>query len=147
MFKKILFVVGAIAITASALSQVEVQAPELRRLGAVGEVEGLVTVSDGSTIANVVKDSPVIEGTRYVTSSSGSAVLEMDNGCKIDLKPSQSLVVDGAKNCPALIAAIESLSNSNAVFVALSNPAIALGTLASAALISTARNGGPISGQ
>jgi hypothetical protein len=144
MFKKILAVVGAIVIAASAMSQV--QTPEPKRVGRVGEVEGLVTVSDGNNVSNVVKDSPVIEHTRYVTSSTGSAVLKMNNGCTVNLRPSQSLTIDPAKDCEELIAAIESLSNPKGIFLALS-PATGLGALASAALISTARNGGPISAQ
>jgi hypothetical protein len=145
MFKKILMALGVIAICASAMSQA--QAPDPKLVGRVGEVEGLVTVSDGTTVSNVVKDSAIIEHTRYVTSSTGSAVLKMNNGCTLDLKPNQSLTIDNAKDCEALIAAIESLSNSNGILAFLPSAPVALGALASAALISTARNGGPISAQ
>jgi hypothetical protein len=148
MLKKSLALAAAIAFSGCVAAQTPASAPAPAQLGTVDEVKGLVTVSDGTSIGNVVNGNPVIDGSRFVTSSSGSALLRMSHGCDIRLKPSQSLTVKSALNCEALIAAIETLGNNNAVFAMLSNPLLDIGTLASAALLSTARNnGGPISGQ
>jgi hypothetical protein len=145
MSKKIFSVALALAISASAISQTQSTNPI--QIGTVDDVQGLVTVSDGSSVGNAVKGAPVVDGTRYVTSSTGSATLKMDNGCNVHLNPNQSLVVQDKQDCEALIAAIQTLSDSNRVLALLGNPLVGLGSIASAALISTARNGGPISGQ
>jgi hypothetical protein len=142
MLKKSLAVAAAIAFSGCVAAQT--QAPA--QLGTVDEVQGLVTVSDGTSVGNVVNGNPVNDGSRFVTSSSGSVLLRMSHGCDIRLKPSQSLTVKDGLNCEALIAAIETLGNNNAIFAL--TPLTGIGILASAALISTARNnGGPISGQ
>jgi hypothetical protein len=147
MWKKLIAIACALAFSAGAMAQTQAPLPAPAQLGTVDDVQGLVTVSDGTSIGNVVNGSPVIDGSRFVTSSSGSALLRMSKGCDIRLKPSQSLVVQDGLNCEALIAAIQTLGNNNAMFALLTNPLVGMGTLASAALISTARNGGPISGQ
>lgn len=138
---------AAFAVSACAIAQTQTQtpAPAPAQLGVIEKVQGLVTVSDGTSIGNAVNGAPVIDGNRFVTSSSGSATLKMDNGCNIVLKPSQSLTLDGKQNCDQMLAAVQSLGDNNGVFALLANPLVGLGTLASAALIATARNGGPIS--
>jgi len=145
MLKKSIALAAAIAVSVCAIAQTQAPAPAPAQLGTVENVQGLVTVSDGTSIGNVVKGGPVIDGSRFVTSSSGSATLKMDNGCNITLKPSQSLTLQGKQNCDEMLAAIQSLGGNNGVFAALANPLVGIGTLASAALIATVRNGGPIS--
>jgi hypothetical protein len=147
MLKKSIALVAAFAVSICAIAQTEAPAPAPAQLGTVENVQGLVTVSDGTSIGNVVKGGPVMDGSRFVTSSSGSATLKLDNGCIVALKPSQSLTFQGKQNCDQTLAAIQSLGGNNGVFAALANPLVGLGTLASAALIATVRNGGPISGQ
>jgi hypothetical protein len=143
MLKKTFAALVVLAVSAAAISQTT--APV--HLGTVQSVQGLVTVSDGTSIGNVVSGTAIMDGSRIVTSSSGSATLKLDNGCTIDLKPSRSLTFQGQKDCDQTVAAIVVLDGNNAVFAALNNPLLGIGVLASAALISTARNGGPISGQ
>jgi hypothetical protein len=143
MLKKSFAVLAILAVSAAAIAQTTAPA----QLGTVQSVQGLVTVSDGTSIGNVVNGSPIIDGSRFVTSSSGSATLKFDNGCTVELKPSRALTLQGKQNCDEVVAAIVVLDGNNAVFAALTNPLVGIGTLASAALISTARNGGPISGQ
>ena len=77
-------------------------------IGTSVDVKGLVTVSNGSEVSGVADGHPVIDGTRYVTSSIGSVTLKFEN-CEIRLKPNQSLVIDERKICEPLIAAIENL--------------------------------------
>jgi hypothetical protein len=77
-------------------------------VGTSVDVKGLVTVSNGSEVSGVADGHPIIDGTRYVTSSIGSVTLKFEN-CEIRLKPSQSLVIDERRICDALIASIENL--------------------------------------
>jgi hypothetical protein len=83
-------------------------------LGKATELQGLVTVSDGSAVSRVVLNQPVVQHTRYVTSSTGYVTLKMDNGCDIVLKPNQALTVEDEQDCGALWAAIQSLGGTAA---------------------------------
>ncbi len=82
-------------------------------LGTTTEVEGLVTVTYGSNAASVVLQTPVVDRSRFVTSSSGSTTLRFNDGCVLKLKPNQSVLVDGQKDCEAKIAAIQNLSRDS----------------------------------
>jgi hypothetical protein len=86
-------------------------------IGKVAEVEGVVTVSNGVTVATAVLGSPVIEGTRYVTAASGSTLLRMDRGCDIRLKPNESLLIDGNRDCAALLALVQPVGANLAAVV------------------------------
>lgn len=81
-----------------------------KALGTAADVQGLVTVSDGTSISTVQTGTPIVDGTRFVTSSSGSAALKLENGCDIILKPNQSVTILGDKNCGALLAAVQNTS-------------------------------------
>jgi len=72
------------------------------------DVKGLVTVSNGSEVSGVADGHPILNGTRYVTSSIGSVTLKFEN-CEVRLKPGQSLVIDERRICDGLIASIENL--------------------------------------
>lgn len=78
-------------------------------LGAAADVKGLVTVSDGTTVSSVVNRSPIVDGARFVTSSTGSVTLKFDQGCDIKLEPNQSLVVRGNNRCEAILASVQSI--------------------------------------
>src|SRR3954468_7774690 len=99
MFGKTITALGALLLSAAALAQAVV--------GAVTGVQGLVTVSTASTVANAVPGSPVADGNRYVTGSNGTLTLKMNNGCEVTLKPNQSLVIAGNVTCEALLAMIQ----------------------------------------
>jgi hypothetical protein len=87
-------------------------------LGKAIEVKGLVTVSDESGVSRVVVNNAVIDRSRFVTSSSGSATLRLDNGCDILLKPNQALTIEHEQPCDALWASIESLGNPSGLLLA-----------------------------
>lgn len=99
---------GLFLLSASALALA--QAPA-QVVGRAVDVEGLVTVSQGANVRTVLNDSPVIDGTRYVTASTGSVTLKFKDACDVKLKPNQSLEVDSRKPCAALIAAVQTLGN------------------------------------
>lgn len=122
MLKKCLALVLAGGLLAS--GTVWAQAPKV--LGATTDVKGLVTVSDGRTVASVVNRSPIIDGARFVTSSTGSVTLKFDQGCDIKLEPNQSLVVRDSNPCAAMIASIQSLPGEAAAGAAPARSSIAL---------------------
>jgi hypothetical protein len=94
MMKKILFVLGGIVLAGSTLAADVV-------VGSVVEVEGLVTVSNGTTINNVVKGMPVTDQSRFVASSTGSVTLRFDNGCDVNLRSNQYMTIDAKTAAPA----------------------------------------------
>jgi hypothetical protein len=78
-------------------------------IGVTDNVSGLVTVSQGNTMANAVPGGALFDGARVVTTSTGSVVLRLRNGCNIALASNQSIVLDGKqRDCKALIASIQS---------------------------------------
>lgn len=103
MLKIGLIVLVSLLVAATVSAQ-----PADKVLGQALEVKGLVTVSNGVEVSGVLDGSPVVNGTRYVTSSIGSVTLKFDH-CEVRLKPSQSVVVDERRICDGMIAAIESL--------------------------------------
>ncbi|ROZ66184.1 hypothetical protein [Ramlibacter sp. WS9] len=111
MFKH-LFTATVLCAGVAAFAQSQPQA-----IGKVAEVEGVVTVSNGVTVATAVLGSPVIEGTRYVTAASGSTLLRMDRGCDIRLKPNESLLIDGNRDCAALLALVQPVGANLAAVV------------------------------
>lgn len=111
MFKQ-LFTATVLCAGVATFAQSQPQA-----IGKVAEVEGVVTVSNGVTVATAVLGSPVVEGTRYVTAASGSTLLRMDRGCDIRLKPNESLLIDGNRDCAALLALVQPVGANLAAVV------------------------------
>ena len=88
------------------------QAPGV--LGKVANVEGVVTISDGVTVGTAVPGTVITQGNRFVTASSGAARLTMDNGCVINLKPNESLLIDSKLSCRELIASVQAVGSNAA---------------------------------
>jgi hypothetical protein len=104
--KKLLFALSAlVAATAYA------QAP----LGTVTTVEGVVTATQGTTGVTVVTGTPVQEGMRFVTTSSGRVVLRMNNGCVVTVPAGSAITVLPNQSCQQLSAAVVPLAPSTAV--------------------------------
>ena len=140
MFKKSLSAVGIAALAGAVFAQIVI--------GSVTDVKGLVTVSDATSVTTVVKNAPIVDGTRFVTSSSGSAMLRLNQqgrDCEIELKPNQSLVVDQDKTCPQLLALVLSTS-TDAAAVAIggtgTRDALLAGLAITVALIAGKTTGG-----
>lgn len=115
-------------IAATACASVCAQAPQA--LGKVVEVRGLVTMSLGSNVATVGPDTPVFDGARFVTGSSGGAELDLAGGCVVKLGPNQSVAVDAALSCDNQIAAIQTLTDTvpaGSMFARYIAPAAILG--------------------
>jgi hypothetical protein len=90
------------------------QAPAPQTLGTVAEVRGLVTMSLGANVATVQPDTPVFDGARFVSSSSGEAEIRFKNGCRLKLLPNQWVTIDSAQDCDTLIASIRTITDTNA---------------------------------
>lgn len=101
MFVKSFLVLYSALAMASAFAQ--------ESLGTVGNVQGLVTVIDGASGGTVSPGAPITEGMRFMTTSSGSATLQLNNGCTLTLQPGQAVTVHDRMTCPALVAAVENL--------------------------------------
>lgn len=75
-------------------------------LGTVGNVQGLVTDTDGATISSTNPGEVIKDGERFVTSSNGSVTLQLNNGCTIILQPNQAVTIDSRMTCRELLAAV-----------------------------------------
>lgn len=135
MFNRSLGVVAALLMAGSAFGNAVV-------IGKTAKVQGLVTVSTGTQVGMVAADHPIVEGSRYVTSSSGSVTLRLDGDCDVTLRPNQSLTVDRARNCAELWAAVQNLGGQPGAVVAGGNPLLGFGAVIGVALL-TADGRGP----
>ena len=90
----------ALAVQAQQAIVAPIAPPNVKLLGTVREVQGLVTMSFASQVATVAPNTPVFERTRFVASSSGRARLIFDNGCDVTLEPSHWVYVEDIEKCP-----------------------------------------------
>ena len=93
----------ALLLTVCASTAALAQAPAV---GVATRVQGLVTVSQGNMLGNLVKDTPLSNGARVVTTSTGFADLQLSNGCAIALLPNQAITINSQLDCKAQVAGI-----------------------------------------
>lgn len=109
---------------------------ERERLGIVDNVQGLVTVTDGATGSTVATGNLIISGMRFVTSSSGSAVLRFDNGCVLKLEPSHAVTILHRETCEALIAGVQPVGGTTVAGASsFTQGALATGGLAATGIL------------
>lgn len=102
-------------------------------------VEGLVTVSQRNTLGNLVRDLTLFNGARIAATSTGAAVIKLDNGCRIELTANQAVTIDSRLDCKALIASVQSTgpgvgavaAGNSAIVPAIAAGALAIGLIAS----------------
>ena len=94
-----------LVLSAFACASAIAQAP----LGTVVSVDGVVTATQGGTGATVRPGSPVVNGTRLVTTSSGRVTIRMNSGCVVNLAPGQALTVLQTMTCQELVAAVQTV--------------------------------------
>ncbi|MES2785440.1 MAG: hypothetical protein V4684_08250 [Pseudomonadota bacterium] len=70
------------------------------------EVKGLVTVSNGTTISNVVVGPQYSEGSHFVTGAGAETTLRLSTGCEVRMTANQAITIDSRRNCEALLAAL-----------------------------------------
>lgn len=102
-----LFALAAIVVSAGAIAQ--------SQIGTIANVQGLVTMSDATSVTTVLPGSPVYDGASVVTSSTGFTTISVNGGCDIRLTPNQSVTVTKDKTCAALLAAVTPLPAGTAV--------------------------------
>lgn len=102
---KSIFIVGAALLASAAFAQ--------ESLGTVENVQGIVTDTEGDSVSSTNTGEPIHDGERFVTSSSGSVTLKMNNGCTITLQPNQAVTIDSRMTCRELLAAITPVGGAN----------------------------------
>lgn len=111
------FVLGGLLLSGTVLAQ--------SVLGSAIEVQGLVTVSNGTSLTNAVSGMLVVDGSRIVTSSGSSATVRLKNDCVLKMGPNQSLTVAADRTCDELLAQLQ----GSGVKGAAATPGGALGPL------------------
>jgi hypothetical protein len=102
VISKTFLAIGSALFAAAAFAQ----AP----IGKVESVNGIVTVTDGARGGTAASGNAITSGMRFVTTSGGSAVLRLNNGCVVNLKPNQSVTVDQGMSCDQLLASVQTRS-------------------------------------
>jgi hypothetical protein len=95
--KKLLAALSTIAC-ASVLAQGAV--------GTVTNVQGVVTATTGTTGATVAAGAAFANGTRFVTTSSGSVTLRTNSGCTVTVPANSAVTVLQSMTCQELAAAV-----------------------------------------
>src|SRR6188768_2497287 len=89
-------VIGLLAATALAQAQ----------LGTVTSVNGVATVTTGTSGTAVTAGAPIVEGARVITTSSGSLTFRLANGCTVNVPAGHAVTVSSSLNCQQLQAAV-----------------------------------------
>ena len=75
------------------------QQPAPRAVATLAEVEGSVLVSNPTGLGAGAKGAPLRNGTRVITPANARAVIRFEDGCVVELKPNQRLVIDASVPC------------------------------------------------
>ena len=144
--KKVAIALIATVAALSVWAQQPKQEPKI--IGKLINVTGLVTVSSGNRLSNVVEGAPLIVDDRIITTSTGGVTLDFDNGCDVTLKENESIKVSDDKDCAALWAAVTPVGGPAAVVTATSStiPALVIGAGGAAAIIISNRDKNKASG-
>jgi hypothetical protein len=118
--KKLLIALSSLA-AAAAIAQ--------PALGTVSNVQGIVTATQGATATTVAPGSPIVNGMRFVTTSSGTATLTMNSGCVVTLQPGQAVTVLQSMNCQQLTAAVQAVSVAPVATAGGATPVVVTGFL------------------
>lgn len=78
-------------------------------VGTVDQLTGSVSVGDGKQVVRAVKGTPVVQGGTIMVPSNSTALIVLNNGCRINLSAGQQLVLDATQTCAAIQAAARSL--------------------------------------
>ena len=139
----------AIALIAT-FAALSVWAQQPKVVGKLINVTGLVTVSSGNQVSNVVEGAPLVVEDRIITTSTGGVTLDFDNGCDVTLKANESIKVSDDKDCAALWAGVTPVGGPVAVAAAVGTssmiPALIIGAGGAAAIIISNRDKNKASG-
>ena len=62
-------------------------------LGTVTNVQGVVTATHGTTVTTVAPGTPIVNGTRMVTTTPSAVTMRLNRGCVVTLRPGQAVTV------------------------------------------------------
>jgi hypothetical protein len=151
MLTKTLPLIGALVIAGAAWAQAPAPTTAAKVVGKVGLVEGLVTVSNGTSVGSVVANAPVLEGSRFVTGSTGMLDLAFNDGCVVKLAPNQSVTVVPNQKCDDRKGSVARLADGAPVVAGVAlgggglslSPITGLGFVAAVALIDSTGGNSP----
>jgi hypothetical protein len=86
MKKKFAFALAATALATAAMAQ---NGP----LAQIRSVNGAVTITQNNQVVNAAPGTALQAGTSVTAGSSGNAVIAFNNGCVLELKPNQTVVI------------------------------------------------------
>jgi hypothetical protein len=95
-----------------ALSVVAASPVFAQAVGTVANVTGVATVTTGSSGAAVVAGAPILNGSRVLTTSTGTVTLRMNNGCLVTVPASHAVTVQSSLTCEQLQARIQPVGAS-----------------------------------
>ena len=84
-------------------------------IATLAEVQGNVLVSDAAGLSSAVNNQRIKNLVRVTTTSRASVLISFDCGCDVRLKENERLDVEGAKQCPALLAAVQAVPVGTAI--------------------------------
>lgn len=73
------------------------------------EVKGNVLVSDAVGMSSAIDNQRIKNMVRVTTTSRASVLIAFDCGCDVRLKENERLDVEGPRQCPALLAAVQAV--------------------------------------
>jgi hypothetical protein len=95
-------VVGLLA--AAALAQAQ--------LGTVTSVNGVATVTTGTSGTAITAGAPIVEGARVITTSSGSLTFRLASGCTVNVPPGHGVTVSSGLSCQQLQASVQPVTTA-----------------------------------
>lgn len=82
---------------------------KLATIATLNDVTGNVLVSDAAGMATATDKQRIKNYGRITTTSRASVTISFDCGCDVRLKENERLNIEGPRQCPALLAAVEAL--------------------------------------
>ena len=106
-------------------------------IASLAEVQGNVLVSDAAGLSSAVNNQRIKNLVRVTTTSRASVLISFDCGCDVRLKENERLDVEGAKQCPALLAAVQAVPVGTPIgaVAAASGPSIPTAALLTGAAV------------
>lgn len=102
-FKKLLLSLSAVAAF-SALAQAQ--------LGTVTSVSGVATVTTGTSGLAVAAGTPIMHGSRVITTQTGTVALSLANGCTLTVPPGHGVTILSTMTCQQLTAAVQPVATT-----------------------------------
>lgn len=81
-------------------------------LGSVVSVNGIATVTTGSSGVAVTTGTPVFPGSRVITTSNATVTVRLNNGCTVTVPPGHAVTVLSSVSCGALQAAVQPVTTA-----------------------------------